>query len=308
MTGLLQTQKIFFAMGTVNTVTVFEPAKKALSAAGTFVSELNRRLSAFAADSEISAVSRNAGLAPVRVSADNFRLIERAVGYAEITDGCFDITSRPLSQLWKHAVRSGVLPDDNALRHARSLVNCQDIILDSTRQTVMLKQKGQQLDLGGIAKGFAADEIRNILLSYGVRDAVINLGGTVLNMGAPRTVGLQTPFAPNGQYFASLELKDGTAAVSSGVYEQCRAVSGRRIHHIADPRSGCPSDSGLLAVTLIGQKAEELDALATAALILGAEKSTELLKQRGIEAVFITDDRKVFVTDHLKKRLRMKGA
>ena len=273
MTGLLQTQKIFFAMGTVNTVTVFEPAKKALSAAGTFVSELNRRLSAFAADSEISAVSRNAGLAPVRVS-----------------------------------VRSGVLPDDNALRHARSLVNCQDIILDSTRQTVMLKQKGQQLDLGGIAKGFAADEIRNILLSYGVRDAVINLGGTVLNMGVPRTVGLQTPFAPNGQFFASLELKDGTAAVSSGVYEQCRAVSGRRIHHIADPRSGCPSDSGLLAVTLIGQKAEELDALATAALILGAEKSTELLKQRGIEAVFITDDRKVFVTDHLKKRLRMKGA
>ena len=301
-----QTQKIFFAMGTVNSITVFEKADEALTAAKNRVTELHRRLSAYADDSQISAINRNAGTAPVQVSADTFSLIERAVQYSEITGGCFDMTARPLAQLWKTAMKNGIFPNEIAIKKAKVLTNYKDILLDREQQTVLLRNKGQQLDPGGIAKGYAADEVRRILREYGVQNAVINLGGTVINLGDTRKIGLQTPFAENGQHFASLQIADGMAVVSSGIYEQFRMMNGKRIQHIADPRTGFPSDSGLIGVTLIGRNAEELDALATAVLILGAADSPEILRQREIGAVFITDERQVFVTENLRGKLTIR--
>ena len=117
-----------------------------------------------------------------------FRLIKHSVMYSRITDGLFDITSRPLSQLWKNVVKCGQLPDENTLKEARKLVNYKDIILDYQKRTVMLKNKGQQIDLGAIAKGYAADEVRNILHTYGIENALINFGGTVINMGQQRNI------------------------------------------------------------------------------------------------------------------------
>ena len=308
MTDTMQTQKIFFAMGTVDSVTVFEPADEALSIIKDRVLDLNRRLSAYTQDSEIATINRNAGVRPVSVSEDTFALIEHSIRYAYLTDGCFDITSRPLSQFWKDAMKSGMLPDDAAIQNARSLVNHQDIVLDSAHCTVMLKHKGQQIDLGGIAKGYAADEVRCILQEHGIRDAVINFGGTVINLGVSRRIGLQTPFAPNGQNFASVSISDGQAVVSSGVYEQCKRIGGKMMHHIADPRTGYPADSGVIAVTLIGQRAEELDVLATSAVILGIEQSAPLLKERGIEAVFIRGSGEIYVTESLSANLKWIGS
>lgn len=305
MIDTVQTQKIFFAMGTVNTVTVFEEANEALSTAKERVKDLDRKLSAYSHDSEIYSINSRAGIAPVTVSMDTFRLIKHSVMYSRLTDGLFDITSRPLSQVWKNVVKCGQLPDENTLKEARKLVNYKDVILDYQKRTVMLKNKGQQIDLGAIAKGYAADEVRNILHTYGIENAVINFGGTVINMGQPRNIGIQKPFAPNGQSAASIKIGNGKAVVSSGLYEQFCIINGRFIHHIADIRTGKPSDSGLLGVTLVGDNAEELDALATAAFIMGAEKSMELLKQRNIEALFITDDKKLYVTENLRERIRM---
>ena len=96
----------------------------------------------------------------------------------------------------------------------------KDIILDSERRTVMLKHKGQQLDLGAVAKGYAADEVRNLMLTYGIKNAMINFGGTVINLGQTRRIGVQKPFSPNGKSFASINIPDGKAVVSSGLYEQ----------------------------------------------------------------------------------------
>ena len=305
MIDTVQTQKIFFAMGTVNTVTVFEEADEALSAAKERVKDLDRKLSAYSHDSEIYAINSLAGIAPVTVSMDTFRLIKHSVMYSRLTDGLFDITSRPLSQLWKNAVKCGQLPDISTLNEARKLVNYKDIILDYKKRTVMLKNKGQQIDLGAIAKGYAVDEVRNILHSYGIENAVINFGGTVINMGQQRNIGIQKPFAPNGHSAASIKIGNGKAVVSSGLYEQFCIINDRFIHHISDIRTGKPSDSGLLGVTLVGDNAEELDALATAAFIMGAEKSMEFLKQRNIEALFITGDNKVYVTENLREKIRM---
>ena len=305
MIGTVRTQKIFFAMGTVNTVTLFEESDEALSAAKERVKDLDRKLSAYSHDSEIYSINSCAGISPVAVSMDTFRLIKHSVMYSRLTDGLFDITSRPLSQLWKNAVKCGQLPDENTLNEARKLVNYRDIILDYQKRTVMLKNKGQQIDLGAIAKGYAADEVRNILHAYGIENAVINFGGTVINMGQQRNIGIQKPFAPNGQSAASIKIGNGKAVVSSGLYEQFCIIDDSFIHHITDIRTGKPSDSGLLGVTLVGDNAEELDVLATAAFIMGAEKSMQLLKQRNIEALFITDDKKVYVTENLREKIRM---
>ncbi|WP_303834431.1 FAD:protein FMN transferase [Ruminococcus flavefaciens] len=305
MIDTVQTQKIFFAMGTVNTVTVFEEADEALSAAKERVKDLDRKLSAYSHDSEIYAINSLAGIAPVTVSMDTFRLIKHSVMYSRLTDGLFDITSRPLSQLWKNAVKCGQLPDISTLNEARKLVNYKDIILDYKKRTVMLKNKGQQIDLGAIAKGYAADEVSNILHAYGIENAVINFGGTVINMGQQRNIGIQKPFAPNGHSAASIKIENGKSVVSSGLYEQFCIINDRFMHHISDIRTGKPSDSGLLGVTLVGDNAEELDALATAAFIMGAEKSMEFLKQRNIEALFITGDNKVYVTENLREKIRM---
>ena len=305
MIDTVRTQKIFFAMGTVNTVTLFEESDEALSAAKERVKDLDRKLSAYSHDSEIYSINSCAGISPVAVSMDTFRLIKHSVMYSRLTDRLFDITSRPLSQLWKNAVKCGQFPDENTLNEARKLVNYRDIILDYQKRTVMLKNKGQQIDLGAIAKGYAADEVRNILHAYGIENAVINFGGTVINMGQQRNIGIQKPFAPNGQSAASIKIGNGKAVVSSGLYEQFCIIDDSFIHHITDIRTGKPSDSGLLGVTLVGANAEELDALATAAFIIGAEKSMELLKQRNIEALFITDDKKVYVTENLREKIRM---
>lgn len=305
MIDTVRTQKIFFAMGTVNTVTLFEESDEALSAAKERVKDLDRKLSAYSHDSEIYSINSCAGISPVAVSMDTFRLIKHSVMYSRLTDRLFDITSRPLSQLWKNAVKCGQFPDENTLNEARKLVNYRDIILDYQKRTVMLKNKGQQIDLGAIAKGYAADEVRNILHAYGIENAVINFGGTVINMGQQRNIGIQKPFAPNGQSAASIKIGNGKAVVSSGLYEQFCIIDDSFIHHITDIRTGKPSDSGLLGVTLVGDNAEELDVLATAAFIMGAEKSMQLLKQRNIEALFITDDKKVYVTENLREKIRM---
>ena len=169
----------------------------------------------------------------------------------------------------------------------------------------MLKNKGQQIDLGAIAKGYAANEVRNILHAYGVENALINFGGTVINIGQQRNIGIQMPFAPNGQSAASIKVENGKAVVSSGLYEQFCIINDQFIHHISDIRTSKPSDSGLIGVTLVGDNSEELDALATAAFIMGAEKSMELLKQLNIEALFITYDKKLYVTENLRERIRM---
>lgn len=151
--------------------------------------------------------------------------------------------------------------------------------------TAFLTQEGMQIDLGGIAKGYAADEVRRILQEQGVKSAQINFGGTVVVWGQPQHIGIQNPFQKTGSPMADL-LVENKAIVTSGVYEQCFFHKGKRLHHIIDPRTGRPS----LSVTLIGDEAAQLDALATAVCCLGIQEGLPILQKYGIEAVFVTDD------------------
>lgn len=299
-----QTKKIFFALGTVNTLTVFdENSEDALSRAKNRVMQLHKKLSAFDTNSEIGQINRGAGKYPVSVSADTLHLIASSVSYAQQTNGMFDITVHPLSMLWKNAIKQKALPSDAAITQKRELTNFRDILIDSDKSTVMLRHSGQALDLGAIAKGYAADEVKRIFLEENINDAIINLGGTVITLGESRKVGIQNPLEKTGKPFGYLELED-KAIVSSGLYEQGFTLNGRTYHHIVHPKTGYPTQSDLLGVTLIGESAEELDALSTVSLMLGMKAAANLLSLFGVEAVFITNQQRVYTTDKLKNKLQ----
>lgn len=304
----MKRQKIFFALGTVNTLTVFsDEYDDTLDTALHRVREIHAKLNAFDPESEVSLINKNAGISPVHVSEDKFSLILRAKEISGLTDGCFDITTRPLNTLWKQAIRNGKLPPASQIRKISRLTNYRDIITDDKNRTVMLRRRGMQADLGAIAKGYAADEVRRILISRNIPNAVINLGGTVVNMGDVRRIGIRDPMLGSSDAFAFTELGN-RAIVTSGIYEQCTNIGSRLVHHITDPRTGQPAASDFMGITLIGNNACELDALATALFIMKKRNIPSLLQRFGAEAVFITKERKVFSTDGIKNNISLISA
>ena len=295
-------KKIFFALGTVNTLTYFNDSyEKTVNEAVNRVRKLHDIFSAFDENSDIGRINNNAGIAPVKVSDETLYLISSSIMYSELTDGAFDITTRVLSKIWRSAVSSGCEPLKYEIEKAVRSVNYKDIIIDKNKKTVMLRKKGQEIDLGAIAKGFAADEVKKIFESHGIKNAIINLGGTVITIGE-KTVGLQNPFKNTGVSFGKLKLKD-KVIVSSGTYEQCALINKKFVHHIVDTKTGCPARTDLKAVTLVGDNAEELDVLSTAVLIKGIKNGMELLKAGNIEAVFVTDEGNIYATHGLKNNL-----
>ena len=213
-------QKMFFALGTVNSVTLYDEAhEQAFCEVKSRVLQLNDMLNAYDERSEVSAINRNAGVKSVRVSPETFALIEDSVRFSVLSKGLFDITTRPLSLIWKNAIKNKSLPDYIEVMRAALLSSYRDIILNRDDMSGMLRRRGQELDLGAIAKGYAADEAKRILTEHGVSEAIINLGGTVINLGEMRKIGLQKPFEETGTPFAYLAVGE-RAVVSSGIYEQ----------------------------------------------------------------------------------------
>ena len=196
------------------------------------------------------------------------------------------------------------LPGDEAVWQALALVNFANITLDEEAHTVLLEKAGQRIDLGGIAKGYAIDGLKSRLWQNGVRRALLDLGGTVAALGCGLPVGIRDPFRLHGAPMGTLMLED-RIAVTSGVYERFAYMDGYRYHHVVDPRTGYPSKSGLVSVTLVGENGGALDAFATAALILGMEKSAPMLAEQGMDAVFVTEQGQVFVTRGLKRQFHL---
>ncbi len=298
-------EKIMPAMGTVNTITILDAeGRGAAGDAKEYLLGLNRAWTCFQWDSLISQINREAGRKAVTVDRDTMEILRQSHRFSELTHGAFDVTAGPLAALWKTALQRGECPSDKDIWQALTLVNGSDLVLDGDAGTVQLRKAGQRIDLGGIAKGYAADRLRIRLRQHGVRRAQLNLGGTVAAIGCSVRIGVQDPFRPTGVPMGTLTLDD-RCAVTSGVYERYRVIGGRRYHHIIDPRTGFPAKSGLASVTLIGEHAAQLDALATASVILGLEESAALLTAQGIEAIFVTDKGRVLITKGLKRTFQL---
>lgn len=302
-----QLQKIFPALGTVNTITLYDSfASEIAEQVKKRVLDLHRRFSIFEQGSDIFRINEQAGRKTVPVHQDTFFVLIHALAYGRETRGAFDITSGAVSRLWRDAVRFAQIPSESDIAGCRSLSGLADLILDKADGTAFLRRNGQQIDLGGIAKGYAADEAVRILKKHKVHNALINFGGTVIVIGREQKIGIQNPFQKSGVSMADIMVKN-KAVVTSGSYERGFFFEGVRYHHIVDPRTGWPADSGLLSVTLIGDSAMELDALATGICVLGEKKGLPILERRGIEAVFISNDGEVKITHGLQGKFFLKS-
>ena len=298
-------EKSFPAMGTVHTVTIFDAeGPEAASDARAYLLDLHGAWSCFKEDSLVSRINQAAGRQPVAVDEDTFEVLRQAKRYDRFTEGAFDVTVGPLADLWRRAMEERQLPGDEAVWQALALVDFANITLDEEAHTVLLEKAGQRIDLGGIAKGYAVDKLRKRLRRHGVHRAMLDLGGTVAALGCGLPVGIRDPFRLHGAPMGTLMLED-RIAVTSGVYERFAYMDGYRYHHVVDPRTGYPSKSGLVSVTLVGENGGALDAFATAALILGMERSAPLLAEQGMDAVFVTEQGQVFVTRGLKRQFHL---
>lgn len=297
----------YYVLGTtVQFNTQGENGREAVSEALDRLTEIDEMMSVFREDSEIAKINQGAGEFPQKVSHDTFFVIKKAVEYCALSKGAFDPTIRPLARLWAIGTDQICVPEYAAIKQNLALVNFRDIQLNEGQGTVGLKNKGQALDLGGIAKGFAADEVKNIFLKYGIRNAVIDLGGNIYVLGnkaegIPWRVGIQDPFSQRGKIVGYVELAD-KSVVTSGNYERYFIDRGQRYHHILDPRTGYPSHSGVVSVTMVTDYSVDGDALSTCAYVLGLERGMRLVESLpGVDALFVTADKKIYTTSGLQE-------
>ena len=224
-----------------------------------------------------------------QLDGDSFYLLELSVMLADATDGAFDPTIFIAVEAWD-GMSGEKLPSDGELRRLAPFVDYTGIELDAKNSSARLRD-GQMVDLGGIAKGYAANELKKIYDEAGCA-GVINLGGNVYAVGSrpdngPWRIGVQNPRG-NG-YIEVLELTD-KSAVTSGDYQRCFIREGVRYHHIIDPDTLKPADSGIISVTVISGDSALADAAATAAVVMGADKAKELAERLGVSALIVTKD------------------
>jgi len=246
-------------MGTLVRITIYARDASVMKPAFARIAELDEELSDYRPLSELNRLCRTHGEA-VRVSDDLFRVLEAAQKLSALTDGAFDVTVGPVTHLW----RTGKLPDEAAT----SRVGWRNLALDRAHRTATLKVAGMQLDLGAIAKGYAADEALKVLKSLGVKRALIAVSGDIVAGDAPPgTHGWKIGLEPAGG-----EILLRNAAVStSGDEEQSRTIGGVRYSHIIDPRTGRGLTSPI-AVTVVARRGLDADPIATAVSVMGGER------------------------------------
>lgn len=302
--------KNFYALGTLNNIKIFNSNDRDLmELAVRRVLEIDDLMSAFKAESDISRLNRNAGEGFIQIHADTYKLLKRSIEFSKLSGGAFDITIRPLVELWGIGKKESLIPSENQISDVKSRVDFRKIKLSKIRKSAALKEAGQAIDLGGIAKGFAADEIRRILIENKVTSAVINLGGNVITIGTrddgePWKIGIQHPLKPTGRYLGILSATNKTI-VTSGSNEKFFIKDNVRYHHILDPRTGKPAQNGILSVTAITDSSTDADALTTSIFVLGPELGSALARELGAEIIVITESLEILASNGLKNNLEI---
>ena len=240
-------------------------------------------------ESDIYRINKNGS---ATVSDETIALIEKAVYYSDLSEGCFDITVSPVSSLYDFNGKT--MPSDEEIKEKLSLIDYKKIKIDGN--TVALE--GSQLDLGGIAKGYIADKVVELLKSKGVERATVNLGGNVYAFGDKNIrIGIRKPFS---EEIAVTVVSDSASFVTSGIYQRYIEKDGNIYHHIIDCKTGYGVVNDLSSVTLIGESSVDCDALSTVCMLMGSRDAVKLIDAlEGFEAVLILRDGSIKVTGGL---------
>ena len=285
-----------FLLDTIVSVTLYDThSQDILNGCMDVCRELDALFSPTKEGSDVYRIN-HAGGRPVAVDARTAELIRKSLEVSQLTSGAFDITIAPLVDLWDFKSQFPRVPSQHQIDEALSLVDYRAVQVEGN--TVTLTNPKASIDLGGIAKGYIADRMRDYLLENGCQSAILDLGGNVYAMGKRTdgnnwTIGIRSPFDTQSQ-IGTLTVSD-RSVVTSGPYERYFEVDGKRYHHILDPDTGYPVENGLASVTILSDQSTMGDALSTACFVLGPSEGEQLIQSLDqIDALFITDSRDIF--------------
>lgn len=264
--------------------------RRAAGAAYAEMARLTDMMSHFDPKSVVSAINRQAGIAPVAVPPELVEVLTMARRVSQATGGAFDVTVGALG--WRFGTEGTSIPDAHALARRRALVDYRDLVVDPARGTVFLRRRGMRLDLGGIAKLYILNAGMEVLGRQGVSRALINGGGDFVVTAPPGAdpwrIGIRDP-RRRGSVLGAIALRRGLVA-SSGDYERVVERDGRRLHHVIDPVTAQPA-AGLTQVTLVGRTLAEVDGYSAALMVLGYDAARRFLEARAnLEAVLVGAD------------------
>lgn len=286
-----ETQETRFLLNTVVNIKAIAP-KETVSGALDLCAYYEKLLSRTDHDSDVYKINHTDGFC--ETDSETLKIIKDALCYCEKTDGRFDITVAPASSLWDFTGET--LPDFSALAEAIKRIDYKKIVINGDE----ICTGGTEIDLGAVAKGYICDRVRDYLVSNGVTDAVINLGGNVTVMGKYDNIGIAKPFSETTA--VRVRAPDKTY-VTSGIYQRYIEADGKIYHHILDKNTGCGVENSLASVTVITDSSFDADALSTCCMLLGLEEAKALVQStENTEAVFIERDGTVTCTDGLKKK------
>jgi len=299
-----------FALDTLIELKIYAYAQKGsdtlIEDAFDLIESLENTLSMHVEGSDIDNLNKNAGIQPTTVSALTYRVLQDSLFFSEKTGGLFDITSGPLIDLWAIDPPDGHYPTPQELEETLPLIDYHKMqFLDNNQ--IELSDKGMVVNLGAIAKGTIADEVKHFLLERGVTSALINLGGNVLTLGSKPdgssfVIGIQDPNSTRGEYLLSIHADD-ESVVSSGDYERFFEYEGKIYHHILNPKTGFPADTNIKQITIVTPVSQTADGFSTSVLLLGVEKGIALIESLdGVEAILISKDHFIYVTEGLRDR------
>lgn len=293
-----------FAMDTVMNVTAYgTDAEEAVAAAVDEINRLDALFSVGNADSDIARLNMEKTAA---VSDETFSLVERSLELYKSTEGALNITIYPLMEAWGFTSGEYCVPEKKELDTLLQTMKIGEIQCDDATKTITLPTN-TQIDLGAIAKGYTSSRLMDIFAEYDVTSALVSLGGNVQVYhtkpdGSKWRVAVENPFSDSADAYAGVLTLEDQAAITSGAYERYFEEDGVRYHHILDPLTGYPAESGLASVTIVSADGTLADALSTALFVMGKEKAVAYWQAHADEfdMVLIEDDGTITISEGLK--------
>ena len=290
-----------FFFDTLVSITIYGTDDKSLLDESFELCKKYDRMLSMTVDSSDIARINNAGTNPVHVSQETLDILDAAAEYNRLSDGKLDVSLGPVTKLWTEAREENRLPEGDLIKEAMTHTGLDKITVDRDMMCVYKSDPDAAIDIGALGKGYVGDRLREMLISRGVRSAVISLGGNIVTIGSKPNgtafvIGIKKPFSADNEVAADLSVWD-RSVVTSGVYERYINIDKRIYHHILDPKTGYPAATDIMSATIISDSSIEGDALSTICLLYGLDDAMRLInKTPGTEAIFITWDNELHST------------
>lgn len=311
-----ESNKEAFKMDTIMNLRAYGPnANEAIDAAYKRIDEIEQMASSSIETSDVSKINQAAGKEYVKVHPEIVKMIKTSKKYSGLSNGAFDITVGPLIKLWGIGTKDERVPSDSEIKTKLPLVGYNNISINEADNSVKLMKEGMSIDLGGIAKGFTADEVVKVFQKYGIKSAIINLGGSsVYTLGQKPdgtlwSVGIQHPRKDKNEGFLGIIRMPQQALSTSGDYERFFIKDDKRYHHILNPTTGYPADVGVMSDTIVIDSNIPdcnmlADILTKITFVSGVEKGLKIIDSiPGVSCIAVTTDYKVYKSTGWKYKL-----